>query len=467
MRATLLVVGLLSTVAVFGQTSSDAPCDPTTTAKPCTLGETVTHFRSADLATMVKADVTNTNKPTTPPDAFAARVHNSYEDYLNLLSFAINDVKESSDGKALVIRFNPLREGTHLFGATLTATKPGVSAAVSAALPDANRDTIVAALNQKLRDTDDLTWAGSYSYATADCRLVSMTKPCWGREPDAYREVLSLVVLANAPSTNLLDLAERIAALMPNKPESLFKLTVPAENREKVNALVQQLVAEEKAGAARSATFYKQSHLDLLPTLIDNQPQISGTYTYHTPGRVAGPIDRALSVEIHFGDTNVNSIRKACATDANVADCFQRQLVSLAQSGLNPNKFVFTATRTWAGGFHLSSADDAAITTPIALDKTSDWHVKAQAGRDLQQQGSTKAMRADLSFEGTRTEKGSIRNTNRWVGIATLSIPLGDTVTLPISLTWANKAEFLGDTNDRFGAHFGISYRLPSLAGSK
>ena len=130
-----------SSVAAAPSTSSAAPArTPQAVSGPETYAtvfdaeftratESLNHDALAKTATLsvnqtTKA-VTATNAATTAPDGFATRIHSSFQDYLNLLAFAINKVDESKDGQSLIIRLNALRSGPSLLAGTLTLSKPG------------------------------------------------------------------------------------------------------------------------------------------------------------------------------------------------------------------------------------------------------------------------------------------------------------------------------------------------------
>jgi hypothetical protein len=97
---------------------------------------------------------------------------------------------------------------------------------------------------------------------------------------------------------------------------------------------------------------------------------------------------------------------------------------------------------------------------PIDVKSAYELIVKGQGGRQLSQVVQGKPMRADFSLEGHVVEKDGVRNTNRWLATATLTMPLGDNMSIPVSVTYANKTEFLTDKR-KLSAHLGISYRLP------
>lgn len=476
-RLVMLPVVLLLSVAAFAQ----SPCDPEVDPE-CTLGGALTFYRGEPLLEAIDAvgkEVVNANRATTSPDAFAARVHNSYQDFLNLLSFAVNDVKEAEDGRAVVVRFNPLRRGNHLLGLTLTITKPTVSEALQKAIPEAARAATVTLLEKQLGDTDDQTWSASYSFASTNCGFnTGGNTTCWGRKPSTYGDLLSLILPEVSAGANESGQSfANIQTLLENSPGPMR--SSPLQKRADVIAAIKAHVAVEKASMKEGKSLFDAFHLELVPPLIDNQPQLTATANYHQPGRLGGPNVRAATIEFQSGRQNMNTLRSVCQKKvANETDqetrvealtaCFNSQLKQIATTGLSTDKYVATFTYKKTSSYELT---DLRLETPVVgftgidLPSASEYNVKIQGGRQLGTVVMGKPPRADLSFEGIRTEDDGTRTKNRWVGTLTLSIPLGENMTVPVSLSYANKAEFLGDQNERFGAHFGLSYRLPGLLG--
>jgi hypothetical protein len=461
----IFAISLLLMAASLGAVAQDKTCDPAG-RDDCKVEEAL-HFYVHSAA---ESAVVNSNRATTAPDAFAARIHNSYQDFLNLLSFAVNDVKESANGEALTVRFNPIRSGNHLFGITLTVAKPLIADAIQNAIPDASRDKTVGLLEKQLGDTDNQAWSGSYSFASSSCLPDSNPyAKCWGRQPKIYMDLLgSLLPAASSLGTDpsLGDRVQELADLFGDEQGDVFVMPVSGKNKEAIIAKIKEIAGLEKASTAPAQALFKAKHFDLFAALIDNQPQITGSASYHQPGRLGGAKERAATLEFHAGRDNINTLRQACTAVEGRADCMQKRLNQLAADGASTDKYVATFTYKKTNSFKLAElplSDPVADFKPIDLKSSSEYNVKIQAGRQLGTEVMGKPTRADLSFEGIRTENDGFRTKNRWVGTLTISVPFGENMTLPVSLTYANRAEFLGDPNERFGAHFGLSYRLPDL----
>jgi hypothetical protein len=453
------------------------PCNPETKLD-CTVAEAKAFYKgvakqavssaAAPVQNHVATDVTNTNRATIAPATFAARIHNSYEDYLNLFSFAINKVEESQNGQAVTIRFNPLRQGSFLAGGSLTVAEPSVADVVKNLIPEAQRDAGVAALRKKMSDTDDLTWTASASFATDKCPVESVSR-CWGRSPRTYNDIISTILLPLIPHApdDIADLELELVALFPSAPARIEgrKLSeiVKASDRSTALDLIRKEVGAEVASIPDTLALYRSHHLDLLPTLIDNQPQLSFSGSYHQAGTYGGPSDDGLSAEMHVGRQNINTMRANCAKEADLAGCLQRELDSYAANNLSTDKIVITATLKQTHSYLLTSlpVDPPISFEPLDLPHGNQFNLKGQIGRQLAAQPNTKATRVDASVEIVRNRQGQFLTQNRVVMIGTVSVPFMDSFTVPVSITYANKPEFLGDVNKHLGVHVGLTYRLP------
>ena len=450
-------------------------CDPADPTCDMTIAQVLAFYRktaTTNVPAQIAADVVETNRATTAPPTSAAQLHNSYEDFLNQLSFAINKVDQSSNAQALVIRYNPVREGSNLFGATLTVAQPELSDTVTNAIPADTRDATVALLEKTLGNANDLTWAAEWSPSTADCAPDRSPKErCWGRTPSTYSDLISatlLQVIPAAPADLALtpqELLNTLGAVNLNTA----KLS-QAPNRAAALALIQSHVGIEQGTNDATKSIYENNHLDLLATLIDNQPQAALTVSYHMPGELGGPKTAAAAFELHWGASNINALRAKCPrlTGDPLGKCVLQELASLASTGLSPDSFTLTASYNRDQHYTVDTLDvTPAVTgfTPIDLEQADSVNFKAQGGRLLPTQITEKPIRVDLSAEGQWAKKGSIRTANRWVATLTFAIPLGGDMTIPVSVNYANKPEFLDAAQDHIGAHIGLSYRIPNLLG--
>lgn len=422
-------------------------------------------------------EVVDANRATTAPDPFASQLHASYQDFLNLLSFAVNEVQESEDGQSLIVRLNPLRHGRNLLGLSLTLTKPSVGDLVSNSLTGDGKSEALAQIEEKMSDLDDQTWSLSYSWATPECSEGGSSW-CWGRQPESYREILSSVlakVAETMAATSTSQARETVERELLNQirlvpttsggPSSMRSrlLDYSPENRERVLSLIRSLASQQIETTQINQALFKESGFENLASLIDNQPQLAISGSYRNLGLYGGPDESALSLEFQFGFENINSLLRGCDGETREA-CAAKKLRNLALNGISTDKFVLTASYKERDEFKLSDLgleDPVDDFTPIDKGDSDELQAKLQWGRRLNTSVGVKNTRFDVSFEGIRTRGDVARTENRWVGTATLTVPLGDQMSIPVSLNYANKPEFLVDQNESLGMHFGLSWRLP------
>jgi|CXWL01.1.fsa_nt_gi hypothetical protein len=473
-------------LALITTAAAQAQCDVANLKNP-TVFDVYKCFwdaaRGTAASSEMKPKIENANTATTVPDPFAARIHSSYENFFKLLSVAVNKVEESEDGQALMVRFNPLREGRHLLGFTLTATKPEIFEDVGKHIPEGARQTALEALRKQLTDTEDLTFTAAYSLQSARCATADLVSSrCWGRGPKVYRQVLSELLAQLVPppedgAEERQEAFEEIVAEVPDFAGDLFaepwaKLGKQAQLR--ISGKLQQIAESQAGETLRQTEFYRASGINFLAALTDNQPQLAATVSYRDQGSLGGPDETGASLELQFGLANLNTLFRDANGNPQTA---LAKLGAYASDGLPADKFVLTASYKRRSSYSLSElplTSPIVGFTPVRLGSTWETKARLQFGREISmtlpgdQEDSVGAKvgpqrpRWDVSAEGLwNREDGSIRTKERFVAAWTLTIPYGDQMSLPLSVTWANKPEFLGDQRQRIGVHLGISYRLP------
>src|SRR5207244_3559424 len=103
------------------------------------------------------------------------------------------------------------------------------------AIPEASRDQTVPLLEKQLGDTDDRTWAASYSYASSSCQPDrDPDTKCWGRKPQIYMDLLGLM-LPTIRDPKIGDFVQELGNLFEGEVDvDVFdlKLSKAGENRD-------------------------------------------------------------------------------------------------------------------------------------------------------------------------------------------------------------------------------------------
>ena len=465
-----IILTLFATSAIAQNT-----CDPDVSPNQCTLEQAYDFYRDAArraAGTNLAADeVTNTNRAIEVPDAFAGRVHNTYQDFLNLFGFAINKVDESDDGQALTIRFNPFRTGLIAAGGNLTVAKPEISEALQEDLPETGRTDLLARLQKQMGDVDNLTWSASAALQSVKCE-VDGKKRCYGRQPETYRNLISIAIVpllrkAPLPDTTeaMLALAEIATPAANAMMGGFFKapLETGTTNRDTARNRLKELAELQAASMAKNKEFFDDAGLEHIATLVDNQPQATLTATYNAPGRYGGPEGTTYALELQYGNDNLNTIRRECDGDET---CLQREFLERLDKGASSMKWVFSAAykrnNKWTVP-DLGEGETVEEFDGFTLDRHTELSVKAQGGFKLGAEVGGENMRMDFSLEGQRIEVADKRTKNRWVAAGTFTVPIGEQMSVPLTVNWANKSEFLPEDSQKLGMHIGITYRIPDM----
>lgn len=469
--------------------------DPEKKPEDCSVNELVGKFHDLELAKLhrsaadaesqaaadVEKKVGNANKATTGPDPFAARIHNSYQDFIAPFSFAINKIEESKDGQSLIVRFNALREPPFVLGFTGTVSKPTLYEPLTKNIAESARSSATDTLNKKLDDFDDITLASSFAVETRPEDCSDLTKFCIGRNPRTYRNALSKPLMSllerNAGPTEEAERANDELDFFVDehhidRDKPLKDVREPVVRR-KIIDLARAAGPLNARDSAKTIAALHKAGIDNLAALIDNQPQLAFTGSWHQRGTLGGPDEMAATAEFQWGFNNLHSaaIRAKRAAARGAATNFDQALQTELESTLarDPkkqasDKLVFTASYKRVRRFDRSSLTDFGIAdfTPLTVARTSEVQAKAQWGRRIGvEMKDQQEPRIDVSGEFHRASKGGVRNTNRFVGTVTLTVPAMASGSIPISLKYANKPEFLTEERKQLSVHFGISYRLP------
>ena len=430
-------------------------------------------FPGATTADVAKA-VVNANVATTTPDTFAGVVHSTYQDFLNLFSFAVNQVDQSKDGQALVVRFNPLRDGTNLLGLSITAAKPVISDLVANAIPEADRAAVLGKLQVRQGDLDDITYAVAYSVESTTCSWEQPTKRCWGRRPDTYRPMLARVLADSSDSNDVVlapedilrladlvglaggtgsPLAGKLSAVKPeNRAAVLEFLRNLGRDQHPIDPQYESDVRQERHRQAGEP--HRQPAAARGDRHLRGSRHLRGADRPRSLARIA--VRQRQPERPQERERRVDRERARRAPDAGPERSFDRQV--------RPDRELRAARP-----LHSRQARPHAPRRRLHSDRReADLRASArlQWGRLLDGQIGARNPRFDLSAEGIETRDDQIRTKSRWVATATLTVPLGDQMSLPLSLNYANKPEFLTGQRQQFGAHLGVTYRLPWEKGT-
>jgi hypothetical protein len=254
-------------------------------------------------------------------------------------------------------------------------------------------------------------------------------------------------------------------------------------------------------------------NLAALPELIDNQPQLVVKGTFREADPVVGPDTQAVSLTYEMGTRNLNAVLReyralkaeSSELNAGVNSESQRQIeqslrlkalgtITSSEDLASEDRYVFSITYKDTDPYDFSrdyteSVSSADATEPVevprnaslSLPGSTEWVGRLTWTRFLRSRRmrGTDLLRASNNADLTLTKvpepeekprlsltlerfevSGNPKLQDRTVGRLTLTLPAPGNMTLPISITYADKSEFLGEQDRTFGAHVGISYKV-------
>jgi hypothetical protein len=442
------------------------PASPAAQAAAASSGTTLTPTERAENA--VGNELRTANVAATPPATSGAQIHVSRRNFNIPAALAINSVER--DKQALVIQFNKIDAGPFGIGATGTIKQPTLFGTLRKAIPEAQRAAVSENLEEMLRETDDISLALLFTPATPECTTNRLERgACYGRDVRAYRPVLS-------PMFRQL-LAPTIEGFTSGAVANLFSGDFSAKLDTKVKDLsateqqrlfdyleVMRFALDTDTRLVTKAR--KELRLDEnLAKLIENQPQWTLSLVGRQRDVLAGANEQGLELAYERGRVNLNSVRAACKNDTN---CFAKTISDKFPS----DSFTFTLGVTQTDHYEMLALPEGASEEEVefgadgnGLDvpRVRKYLAQLQYGVDIGNAGFTDdPMRLDLAAKWEqRSGNPEEEFDTRLVIAATLSIPLGEQITLPLTLSYANHEDLLEDRQKNLGMHFGLTYRLP------
>jgi hypothetical protein len=432
----------------------------------------------------------------TPPDGFSERVAGTITDFLPLFQFAVDSVTPSDDGKAVVVAFNPVQVArSWKLKLTATAAEPEPFERLLNEVPEAARAAVKESISSELGDFGDVTWAATLGIQPHDATGAKI--PRWGRDSELYRSFARALAAGFGPKLNQVVSPEQIAArqkyaefqeqireaFKPREINSLDPLTFD-EIRAKIeagalpgfdsDAFLAALVAKERVLVELDQEFHA-FQLDRLAPLIHNQPQFVLTASYRDRDELVGQKAFTATARVEWGTRNVNTVVRRF-----------RELESTATMAAAPDN-AFRAYREVVGGIDdpdpktgwrgtasltFQRLDELPLDVPfeggsvsLTVPDVDEWCGKFQLSRfadwhEMTIDGEKVKPRLDLSFEVIEVD-GDPKRQDRRVAKVTYDLPVAKGVTIPVTMVYANKAEFLGDPDEQFSTHVGLSYKLP------
>lgn len=456
-RSSLLLLALI----VIAATASAQQCELTDTIDKCwtrfnpAIGTEVTEPTPAEAQTQKTVAAANTGI-----SSFVSPSGSAVKDFLTLLSASLESSSLTSNGQAFTFDYNPpinILGADHALKLQATFTKPGLNEQLTKHF--SSNAAALTPFDDALTNSDDVAISGT----------VQPTSERFGRSLVPHRPIFRLMLTTLAPSKDEWRKV-LVKVIVDNGLESEEQTfdSLPAENREVV------MLAIETA-AKKQQTFLRAvgGFAGKFARLLNNQPQLYATALYHARKNVVGPNELTAKLTYEIGAHNLNGFRRKHGSTCNEATLEKKETATQCARLL----------QTYAAG----NVEDDRLTMSLEYNRTNRRWIKGDAnlagfefgyprahsfvykvtyGRTVQGVvTNTSTGRVDLSFryEDVRNPTDSSKNVrSRGVGSITYTQKINNSFSFPVSLVYANHASDLGDVNEKFNAHFGLVYKLPT-----
>lgn len=416
------------------------------------------------LANIVENELRVANVAATPPATSGAQVHAGRHNFNIPAALAIDSIEREK--QALVVQFNKINAGPFGVGVTGTVKQPAVFGALAKKIPEAQRAAVTKNLEGMLEDTDDLSLALLFTPATPDCTGSRLDRgACYGREAAAYREVLSNVfasllepTLSSLTSGIIADRFSReFGAVLEKKVKE-----ISVDDQKRLFDAIVLFRFHRELDTLRENKARKQFRFDEnLAKLIGNQPQWTLALVGKRRDVLSGPNEQGLELVYERGRVNLNALHARCKRDTKcIAETISDKFAS--------DSFKFTLGATQTEHYELAAlpagaSEETVEFTALDLPRVRKYLAAMQYGFDVGNAGFTEdPIRFDMSAKWEqRSGNPEEEFDTRFVAAATLSIPIGEQVTLPLTLSYANHEDLLENQQKSLGVHFGLTYRLP------
>lgn len=428
-------------------------------------------------------------KPTSVPagDGFGTRLRDGIEDFLPLFGVAIDSVSTAEDDKSVTVRLNPIRAGElGSVGLSVTATEPEPGEGLINTVPEAQRATLREIAENRLGDLSNLTYSFKWAYerrATADSGFM------FGRFVESYRPIIEgRVIPAVVHGLGEPDVGAGTAVSTPGSCDEKALNALGSDPQDATIAALRGALGgdfepclDAWEGAERQVVDRdrKLDALALLPFLIDNQPQLVLSGAIHDRDPLVGRDGWEVQVSYEHGFENFNTLlrrfrkarsREGASTDEQaLAGAFWETVQGLDREAVEAeNRVTFSVRYAERDRYRLSETfgeGEDGIPVSIDLPKAEDWCAKLEWHRNATWQamtvdGEDVFPRLHLSAEYVDVSDDPQRQ-DRMVATLTYELPIGSEMSVPLSVAYANRSEFLGEPDEELSAHLGFSYKLP------
>ena len=458
--AIALLAVLLITVPAAAQT-----CVPTDTPTTCWNKFNPVTTSTAAVATTVAT--TNTGSAN-----LSSITNTTLRDFLSVFTAVVSTSTLTDNNGAFTLDYNlpvDLWNDHDVVKFQATFTTPTLDPALVTAL--GTNASAITTLTDSLDQADDITASATYSPSTDR----------FGRTFANHQDLVES--LMNAVMANLG--ANSTARLLANFGDLARGTTLTQDTPFTVitNAAQQaSVIAAFQTAAASQPQFAQETEtvVNNVAELINNQEQIYVSGTYNALNSLAGASSWAVTGTYAVGGKNVT---KFLAAQQKLGNCNIAQMVQEQKNLASPptvsqtclqqlNQYVgndaidqawrlaltLDFSRTDANTINISQ-----LSTPLTTPQVNSQIISLTAGRRLDPPSSSRERRIDITA-GYENVSDNPNLDDRIVASVTWTQEITDTFSLPITLSYANKSQYLPEDDHDLSAHFAVSYKLPNTS---
>jgi len=199
---------------------------------------------------------------------------------------------------------------------------------------------------------------------------------------------------------------------------------------------------------------YNSLNPQYIAVLVNNQPQLQFSGSYKKKDDLIGADELSLKVSYEFGSTNLNTLYRKMNANQKFIDVYRDLSESYVHSK-NDGRFKLALEYS-----HLDDHKFSVNQTNFIKKGGEKLTATAAYGRSiLFAKDNTPTMRLDVSLDIEEFLDDTEGN-DRYVGTATLTRKISDNLSVPISIQYANKSEFLNKDSKEVFANIGFKYEF-------
>jgi hypothetical protein len=429
---------------------------------PITQAQADAATQQAEAATQKTVAATNTGIPS-----LVSPSGSSVKDFLTLLSASVESTSlTTADGQTLTLDYNPpitILGAEDALKLQATFTPPVLNSQLTTHF--ASDPAALTPFDDDLTDTDNVAISAT----------VQPTSERFGRSIAPHRTAFRAMMNAIAPDRSAWLRALGRAVVDSGLSAETQTFASLAANQQQAALQAFETAAQQQQAFLKTVGAFAGKFAELL----NNQPQLYGSALYNARKNVVGPNEWTAKVTYEMARQNLNAFRKkygaTCndaafeakdqAAKAAAANCATLLQNFAGQDTLADDRLTFSleyhrTNRRWIAG------DPDLQGFEFGYPRAHDFEYEVKYGRTLHGKTTgTNNGRIDLSFQYSDVVDPTDPSndvSSRGVGSITYTLKISDSVSLPISLTYANHAADLGNVDQKLNAHFGLVYKLPT-----